>query len=121
MKRVNQTGNCCAAIAWRQPDGTSDDACVSNLTTFCSCRCQCNSQVLALVGLFVHCRRERNAKFPPEVEQVCKLGSSDICLLALHLHDASLAVHNHRVTAERLACMHGKGLCRSLLFVVPRL
>ena len=27
-------------------------------------------QVLALVGLFVHCRRERNAKFPPEVEQV---------------------------------------------------
>ena len=28
------------------------------------------AQVLALVGLFVHCRRERNAKFPPEVEQV---------------------------------------------------
>ena len=67
----SETGACCTATTRRKPNGMPDDACISILHVAAYIDANATrAQVLALVGLFVHCRRERNAKFPPEVEQV---------------------------------------------------
>ena len=87
----------------------------------------CHPQVLVLVGLFVHCRRERNAKFPPEVEQVCLPPAPAFRLLSMpllsaftaHCMQQARAVHRAITLTDARPCIHTKrGSARNVLLAM---